>query len=475
MAGRRIPKRMAQHVAVAFLAVLVGMGVSGEHQLLGVAVLGVLAGALCLLDPYLGATALIVSAFTLEWVVFAGLAPSSAKLAQDVLAVALLAGILLTGRRSEASPLRLVGVRLFVAFSAFAVVGWVLNETDVAAAWVGFRNLWLFGPLALAPAAFRWTERQCRLIVGLLVGLAVLQAPVAAVQFALSPRGVSGDPIGGTLGGSTSGVLTALLIGMMTLVIGMYLYRVGSQRRLLVFAALLALPPALNETKVFFVAAPFAWGVLLLPRMRRYSGSVAVSVALGALVVYGAFYSYSSLYGSRYTGQNAVVRLTQEELGAGTSEGGVMKRLPSVAFATAEIAREPTTLLFGHGGGSLARSAALGTSGTLIQLYGELLRNTVSAAALPLEYGLCGLSAFLALVMVMLVHGRRLERVAGQPFWKATGFGLQGFGLTLLLLSVYTDTFAAGPLACVFWSLSGVTVAQLGRRALAVSPQVEFD
>lgn len=457
---RRFSRPLTAFV-VAGLSVVVGMGVAGTRETVALGVLGSVAGLLCLVYPLMGASLLVLGAFSVEWLVAMNYAPSNLRLMLDVLSLALTAAIIIRSARRRDVLRFVVGGRWMLLFVVFASIGAVLNGVGAPAAVWGFRPLSLFIPLAVAPLALDWSDDERRGLMRLLMGVALVQPAVALVQFAFFRKGVSGDVVGGTLGGYASGHLTAFMIAMSTLMLGMLLYRARRGSAVGLAMGWLALPPALNETKVFFAAAPAVFVTLLFPRLRQNTAGVFAALALVTVMIIAVFQSYATFYGNTLTTSAGIQMLLDQETSGTMASGGVLGRLPSAAFASQTAARTPTTWVFGHGAGSLGRSSILGTPGSLIQEYGLILANTTFLAKVILEYGFLGLMAFGLLVASVIRAVRRLERTDSDSFWRAVAFGTQGLALTMIVLVAYTDTFTSDPLNCALWLMVGLCAARM--------------
>ena len=444
-------------------SVAVGIGVAHGFSTPALVTLAVVIGLMCLVYPYLGATALVLAGFSVEWLIALHVLPSRVQSVQDVLALGLIAAMVLRTRRRQSAFRDLIGVRWFAAFIVFAMLGVAINAADPVAALVGLRNLWVFVPLAVAPLAFEWSELECRRFVYLLLGLVFLQPVVAVGEFLSNPKSFSGDIVGGTLGGSASGAVTALMIATVTLLIGMYVYKVWKPGLVALAVVALSIPPALNETKVFFVVAPLVWGLTLLTRVRRGFFSIVVALMFATAAIFLVFQSYQAFYGANLAGTDVAATLWNSQAGTDLGQSGVMKRLPAVMFAVNEDAQQPATLFFGFGSGSLTISSLVGATGYLAQRYGILLSDSSFAVRLLLETGFLGLIAFLGFIGSVFVAGVRLERTSSVPFWRGIGVGMQGVLIVMLILSVYSGTFLTDGLATTTWLLAGLCIAQLHR------------
>jgi len=449
-------------------ALSVGLGVAVVKQpLYTLAVPAVLLVGMVAARPYWGAVSLVFLAFVLQGLVGAHVLPSAGTLFIDAVSLSLTLAMLVRVTSARQRPTMPVGGVWALAFLGIAVVSAGFTGATLVNAAVGVRQVVKFLPLLFAPSVFEWSEKQMRTVVWTLVGLTIVQTPFALWEFATRSSS-SGDSVGGTLGTTSSGVLTVFIIGMVTLVAGMYIYRVSPGWRILAAMLLVCVPPALNETKVFFVAAPLIWVLMIVPRVGRNVGGVGrIVLALVAVFTIVAV-GYSTFYDARMLTPTSFL---QEEQGD-TAKNGVLNRLPQVEFSAALIAQAPATLALGFGPGAASRSVVGGTVGALVAEYGMALYNTVFLSWLMLELGVAGLAAFLALLGSVFAGCVRLERQDEEPFWQATAMGVQGIILTWAFMSIYTATFNADGLAATLWVLSGVCMWRITQRrmALAVVP-----
>jgi hypothetical protein len=463
-----LPSRDRWSVAIGGLATLVasvvvagvlGFGLGTDRPTLVVGCLVALGVVLCVVKPYLAGILLITLSFAVQWAISLSLLPASAKIAEDGVAFALTAAMaLMLVRRRQAVNWPKVSVWVLALFVA-ALCSVIIGRQSATLAVLSLRTIWRFVPLLFAPSLLGWTDARRRRLVWLLVALCVVQAPIVVAQL-LAYGNASGDPMGGTLGGGASGAVTTLVIGMATLLTAFYIYRAASRPLLLVALAALCLPPALNETKAFFVAAPVILGVMLLLRLNRNTTAVLLLVALSAVGLLVVAQSYGALYGHGRTASDLSFLALRTDLKAGRAKGGELTRMGSISYAVTRMKEDPIAIPFGFGAGSLVISQVAGSFGSLIEQTGAMLRNPVFIVRLVLEYGLIALFCFAGVMVSLYRTGLYVEKAASAPFWRAAAMGLQGFVITMVLLSVYTGTFTTDSLAATFWTLAGVTVAE---------------
>src|SRR5690606_3047772 len=126
----------------------------------------------------------------------------------------------------------------------------------------GLRNYFQVLPFLLLPAVHPFTRKDLKLQVVCLLGLLVIQSPLAVyqrfVQFA--HRMHPGDPVAGMT--TSSGVLSLLMICAIVVLLALYLRKTLSFPVMVAAVAAFFLPTTLNETKSTLILLPLA---VLLP------------------------------------------------------------------------------------------------------------------------------------------------------------------------------------------------------------------
>ena len=112
---------------------------------------------------------------------------------------------------------------LVVVYLLNIVIGFVLNDISGWTMLAGLRIYTKFLPIFLVPILYPLSEKAFNNILLWVYALTIVQFPVTLWQrFFQFAEIRSGDPIGGTLGISTSGVLSVYLIAMISFLIAFY-------------------------------------------------------------------------------------------------------------------------------------------------------------------------------------------------------------------------------------------------------------
>ncbi len=448
-------------VAYVALLVLVGRDVATNDKLVVTVALFAVYLGIAILRPKFAIVAVIIAAFTLDGAVAAMPAlPARLPWLQEVMLLALGGGILVHAgrvRTSRTTPLD----GAVAALLSLGVLSVLVNQVPPAVAVLGFRNYWKYLLLYYAIVGLELDEQFRRRLVGLVIGLAVLQVPVAIYQL-MTRSIISGDTVSGTLGMYASGTLTILMLGVVSIIAGWFLYREKRTAGYIMLMAVLMIPPALNETKVLFFAAPLLFAFVLFRRGARKSArSLAVLVAAG-VILFASFQAYDAFYGSRR--DVSVVfseRYLREYLLNPDTPDGTLNRLPAVPFALNDIAQSASTLALGHGPGDASDSTFEFGVGRLFQRYARFNLDSTFLVRFLLEYGLLGIVAFAWLVGACASVLRQVTARETDSFWYGVHVGWEGLLLLMVVLAVYTGTFTADALAATFWLLAGLVVRRL--------------
>ncbi|MDA3787715.1 MAG: hypothetical protein PF503_04405, partial [Desulfobacula sp.] len=184
---------------------------------------------------------------------------------------------------------------LLVLYLAHIAIGLLLNDVTGWTMLAGLRIYTKFIPIFLIPLIYPFTERAFKNLILWIFILSMLQLPVVLwqrfIQFATS---LSGDPMGGTLGASSSGVLAIYLISIIACLISFYFKEEISLRVFLISTAAAFIPITLNETKISFILLPIAF---IIPAFfLKGKRETIFRVMLVMLLMVSSFFILKSVY-----------------------------------------------------------------------------------------------------------------------------------------------------------------------------------
>lgn len=420
--------------------------------------------------------ALILSVALFEYLVKQGWLPSPVRYLPELIALVVAVYVVAAGARSR---FRHVRTEYWVVFGALAIVigsGILINAVEAGPLFAGLRTYLRALPLFFLPAVLLLDDRRLRRQLLLLLGVALLQVPIALYQrITMWDRGhISGDWVQGTL--LNSAMLSIFLIGVACVLTGMFLRKRLSLLPYLLLLAAVLIPTTVNETKGTLLLLPIGLLTTFIvgaPRGARLKHSVlGVGVLAGFLAIFIPIYDY---YAVPRWGFGIVDFFTEGKveryLEKGTEVGSQKEagRLDALVVPLRELARDPAQLAFGLGIGN-ASDSALGEqfTGQHFRRFQPFLLSGVTV--LMLETGVLGLSFALLLYWLVFrdaiaVAGRDARGLAG-----ALAAGWAGVVAVMTVAMPYKIVFNSNALTFLFFYFSGVVAARRMQVALRALP-----
>ncbi len=390
----------------------------------------------------------------------------------EVLSGILVAYVFIAGTRDR---FRLIAPKYWLAFGALAVVilcGVINNGTGSGSIITGMRFYLRALPMFFVAAVAPVTDDQLKRQLKLLLGLALIQLPVAGYQrwVIYSLDRYSGDDVRGTL--MDSGILSMFLISAVLVIVGLLLKRrIGKLSFTLLFFLLL-LPTTINETKVTVIFLPLGLLVTLIigaePGKRlRYAG-----LTLVALIGFGAIFVpvYDMLEQHNHYKVKIVDFFTNEQeldkylvahgRNRGTGIGGtkVSGRGDAIMVPLAYLARDPVDLAFGLGLGN-ASPSNLGKNfeGAYYRLFRSVL--VTSFTYFVLELGLMGVMLIGFIYWMIFADSLVVARADG-GLVGAFAAGWTGVIAIFFLGILYNLYYQFPSVSYLFWYFTGLICAR---------------
>jgi hypothetical protein len=308
------------------------------------------------------------SVMLIDWLVKTFALPPILRFLPDALSAVVVVYVLFAGVRDR---FRLVAPKYWILFGAMVVVivcGVVNNQSGVGPLLSGTRFYLRPVPMFFLPAVLVVTDQQLARQLKWLLGLALLQVPVAVYQqYVIQSEGrFTGDDVRGTV--MDSGILTLLLICTVLILTGMFLRkRIRAIQYWPLFFFLL-IPTTINETKVTVIFLPLGLIITLLFGAERGKKLKYFMMACAALIVAGGLfvpiYNFTQRYNPYKNEKDITAFFTNEKaLGKYLSSdvGGVgtkkdVRRGDAIVVPFEFLAQDPVRLAFGLGLGSVSPS-----------------------------------------------------------------------------------------------------------------------
>ena len=319
-------------------------------------------------------------------------------------------------------PLKYSILLLIYLFHIF--IGFFLNQVAAFTMLAGFRIYTKFIPIFLVPLIYPFTESVFKKIILWIFALSMFQFPVVVWQrFFKYATSLSGDPMGGTLGMSTSGILAIYLVIIISFLVAFYFKEEISLPVFLFSSAAAFIPITLNETKISFVLLPFAF---IFPAMFIRGKREVIFRVLLVLLLFGfSFFALKGIY-DHFAKQRWGYGITGFVTLPGVMEKYNTRRLLPIKYAFIKASEEPRFVFFGRGAGNASEGFTRELSGKYVE-EGRRYGLGITFVKLMWEIGMMGTILFFLFLFFI--------------FWDAVKFCKQD-GLTgAFALGMVSGTF----------------------------------
>jgi hypothetical protein len=407
--------------------------------------------------------------------------PGPAKFVPEVLGGVALLCVIALGIRDR---FRFVRPAYWVVFALLVIsltAGAVANKLDPGPLFTGIRAYVRAIPWFLMPAVFSFSENQLRTQFKWLLGISLLQVPIAIeqrIQTANDYYGfvaITGDMTIGTL--QLSGYLSIFLIGVACVIAALTLKGFLSKWRGLLLAILVLIPTMINETKATVIMLPlgvFATFLAAAPRGQRLKQLVIVPLVLCVFLalfvpVYDALVEGrkdASPIGDFFFKSDTATQYLETNSGIGATKP--MGRVDALRIAAEETIHDPVRAAFGVGiGNTMGSTLGPQFSGKYVERYAMVTAGT-NLAGMLLELGFFGFALVLWLHW-LIIRDAWFVAEHGDNRTSALAAGWVGITAVMLLSLPYTAIQVSVALSFLFWYFSGFIAAERVRLT-AVAP-----
>jgi hypothetical protein len=420
---------------------------------------------------------MIVISTTFDYFVLLDWLPGPAKYVIELVGSLVLLIVVALGAGDRFRFVRPAYWFVFGALALTMVCGILENHVEVGPLFAGLRTYLRAIPLFFLAAVTQFSERQIKQQLLLLLGIAIVQLPLAVHQrmSTLAYGGITGDLTFGTLTDST--VLSIFLIAGIAILMGLYLKKLISTKLVLVLFLCLVVPTTINETKGTLVLLPLAMGVVFILGAKPGVRLKNTLVAIVFLSVFAAIFVpiYDSLIAVRpypitikefFTNPHAIESYfsnSRGELGV-IPEGQQAGRGDAIVVPLVLMARDPVDLVFGLGAGNASHSQ-LGPqfTGRYFPQLGPFILVT-GMSLFEAELGLLGLLLLIGLYW-LIYSDCRVVAASGTPFMSGLALGWAGVTAMIIACLPYKALVPFASMSFLFWYFSGLIAAERMRLA----------
>jgi hypothetical protein len=415
--------------------------------------------------------------------------PRLANFLPEMFSAIVAAYIVVAGARHR---FQFVRASYWLAFGAIAVTmtcGIVANGVGTGPLVAGMRTYLRAIPLFFLPAIYDFKDWQIRNQLRFLLGLSLLQIPIAAYQrwIVLREHRFSGDEVVGTL--QISSILSVFLISAVAVLTGMFLRGQLRKPTFFVLFFLLLGPTMINETKGTLLLLPLGLFAALLVGSPPGKRLRIVLLAIALLATFGAIFVPVYDYVRRYhPGQTSIIDFFSDKeavegylskgADVGLTEEDKVGRVDALIVPIKQLSRDPVHLVFGLGIGNVSDSA-LGDQFVGAHFYRLGRFSFLSTSAFMLEIGLLG-TALVFLIYWLIFRDALAVAHMNDGVRGAIAIGWCGVTLVVTVACFYKRLHAFESLSYLFWYFSGLIAASRMRLALqapsrlAVAPRVKL-
>ena len=345
---------------------------------------------------------------------------------------------------------------LLTIYLAHLIIGIWLNDVNGWVILAGLRIYTKFLPIFLLPIIFSFTEHDFKKLILFVFVLAMVQFPVVLWQrFVKYSASLSGDPMGGTLGYSTSGVLAIFLLVVISFLIAFYFKEKISLPVFLLSLTAAFIPITLNETKISFVLLPIAF---IFPALFIKAKRESIFRTLLVMIIF---------FSSVFVLKNIYDYFQQKRWGYGIETFVAMPgrldeysrtRLNPIKYSFTKALNGPIFMFFGHGVGNVSQGFTRKLNGKYVEqaYYYGVYR--VSFTLMMWEIGIIGTILFFSFPLLIFLDALGLCKEEGLT--GAFALGMLSFVIFFVLSTFYTTTLDTNVLMYLFFLSGGYIASQ---------------
>lgn len=342
---------------------------------------------------------------------------------------------------------------LLCIYTMHIIMGLVVNSVEFGPMIVGLRQFYRFIPVFVLPAVIQFDEKEIQKLLKFIFILALIQFPVTIWQrFFLYAHNPSGDPIGGTLGANTSGVLSIFLLMVLSFLTAYYLKRGLPLRHFIPLCLVIFIPTTLNETKVTLPLLPLAF---LLPVIfiQKNVPNTNFKIFHLLFIFAATVFLFISIYNS-FGRRDIMVFYSHKDHAGSYSE----KRIIPVMTAIEKVFDGGLkTILYGYGVGNLSVSFSKNLQSKQYQKFAAYYPDNVSISKLLWETGYLGTLLFLILLATTFFDFLKYSK---KEFFIGTiALGMAAATIIFLISFFYTRPLSHNIFPYIYFFISGYLIS----------------
>ena len=397
--------------------------------------------------------------FAADWLIFKlNILPREVAWFPEIASFSVFVYILSEAARKKVFYIKFKYLLCIGFFLITMLCGFILNNVGAGVMLSGMRIYLRYIPFFLLPAVWKISDKEFFRLLKFFLLLAFLQLPVVLYQrFILYSTSISGDPMGGTLGANTSGVLSALLLLAIACYIAFYLKDQISFPKFIIGFLILLLPTTMNETKITFFLLPVCFIFPLIfgkvNKDRIHKTIILFSVMAIALIGLKTIYDYFVV---KRWGYGFAEFVQQKGRLQGYADMRLVPFLKTLKYALSD----PVFFFFGVGAGNASSSFAASMTGAYVGRLSQLGLVILGAIILLWELGFAGIMILLTCLLLVFLDAVKLSRK--NHLYGALGLAIVNMIPLYCVLTFYNNLINAQVINIPFWLLAGFIAQQAG-------------
>ena len=384
-----------------------------------------------------------------------GVLPREAIWASDAIIVFLFLRSLHLGlgeKEFEKTPLFLPILSFFI----WAALSGFLNSISWFTIGVALKDFFRYVLLFYALINLNLQEKELRSLITLFIMLIFLQIPITIFQYQLYGQH---DWVSGTLGRHGTGDMLILVTGIISILIGFFLYYKIHLMYLLGIPCLL-ISLILGSARAALLYIPLT--IIFIIRKSLHGKLLAKTFAM--LLILGIFIGLTLMIPFLREPFNSLIkdsiRGLKTQVNAAVIGPEVPGRLRSPRMAMEWINREPLSAVIGYGFGSTKESYFEEYTGRFFKTYSP---RTNQLSSTLIEMGYPGLIFYFWLIFIAFAINLRFFRNVKDNYWKAVSFGVDGIIFMHLVGILYGNIWHESYSSFPFWFFLAI-IYSLGKK-----------
>ena len=423
--------------------------------------IGLILGAIIFLvvitEIRLALVALIVVAFTFNFMANVKMIPGKMLYAYDLLIYFLFLYSLINGKKK----VNLIEI-FALLYISFVIISFVLGREVLPLKIKGFVVYIKYPILFMTFMRLNLDAKIFKDLIKVVIFFAAAQVPTSIFQFM---RGNVPDWCGGFLTRYASGSNAVLMTMMFLLILGWIM--VDKLRfKYILMSLFFMIPLVLSSARagfIFFIISIIFMFLVYMLHIKYSSAYAMVFTVVGIVVLLVAFY-YILLYIVPIfepKNANTVSLISSPDMikkdVTGRYQGGQLRRWSSVLFAYNYLTSDLLNLIVGNGPGTVAISGNFGWS-SFMQQFEPIFDPSVSLPTFLLELGIGGVAILVSIFFYVIYFSLTKAIYIEDKFLRVVGFALSGISVIMIFASVYTNVWDQEALQLVYWLLLAAVV-----------------